>query len=159
MVTVPIYSIRPATNADRDAIVALVFGVLGEYGLSPDPETTDADLNDIEGAYQASGGMFDVLVDAAGTMVGTVGLFPMADSTCELRKMYLLASCRGQGLGRRMLEHAIERARVLGFKTVTLETASVLKEAIALYERYGFKPYTPDHLAQRCDQAYRLELD
>ena len=158
MVTVPIYSFRPATNADRDAIVALVFGVLGEYGLSPDPATTDADLNDVERSYQASGGMFDVLLDADGTIVGTVGLFPVGNSTCELRKMYLLASCRGRGFGRRMLEHAIARARALGFSTVTLETASVLKEAIALYERHGFKPYTPPHLAQRCDQAYRLDL-
>jgi hypothetical protein len=28
----------------------------------------------------------------------------------------------------------------MGFATVTLETASVLKEAIALYKHYGFVP-------------------
>jgi len=152
------FTIRPATNADRDAIVAVVFGVLAEYGLSPDPATTDADLNDIERAYRANGGMFDVLLGPDGAIIGTVGLFPMGEGTVELRKMYLLSSQRGQGLGRRMLDHALDQARALGFSRVTLETASVLKEAVALYERYGFKPYTPDHLAQRCDQAYRLEL-
>jgi hypothetical protein len=39
-----------------------------------------------------------------------------------------------------------------------LETASALKEAIALYKSYGFAEYTPDHLSSRCDQAYMLEL-
>ena len=103
--------------------------------------------------------MFDVLLDPSGAIVGTVGLCPMGHATAELRKMYLLGSCRGQGLGRRMLEHALERAKALGFRKVTLETASVLKEAIALYERHGFTPYTPSHLAQRCDQAYYLDLE
>ena len=39
-----------------------------------------------------------------------------------------------------------------------LETASVLRAAVALYERYGFQRYTPSHLASRCDAAYYLDL-
>jgi len=57
-----------------------------------------------------------------------------------------------------LLEDALAKARQLGFARITLETASVLKEAIRLYESYGFKPYTPDHLSRRCDQAYVLDL-
>jgi hypothetical protein len=38
------------------------------------------------------------------------------------------------------------------------ETASVLREAVALYERYGFRRYEPGHLAARCDAAYYLDL-
>jgi putative acetyltransferase len=72
--------------------------------------------------------------------------------------MYLHRDYRGKGHGKRLLEHALAEARRLGFKTITLETASVLKEAIRLYESYGFQPYTPTHLSRRCDQAYRLEL-
>ena len=72
--------------------------------------------------------------------------------------MYLLRDHRGRGLGKRLLDHALANARQLGFKTVILETASVLKEAITLYERHGFTPYHPDHLSTRCDQAYRLIL-
>ena len=72
--------------------------------------------------------------------------------------MYLHRAYRGKGLGRRLLEDALARARQAGFRRITLETASVLKEAIRLYERYGFKPFRPDHLSCRCDQAYVLEL-
>ncbi len=151
-------TLRPATNQDGEAIKALVFSVLVEHGLKPDPTATDADLQDIELSYVERGGMFEILVNQAGEVVGTIGLFPLSPSVCELRKMYLAPSVRGQGFGRRLLERALTRARELGFERVVLETASVLRAAIALYERYGFRRYTPQHMAPRADAAYFLEL-
>ncbi|UCD48552.1 MAG: GNAT family N-acetyltransferase [Phycisphaerales bacterium] len=150
--------LREATNADCEAVRDLVFTVLAEYGLKPDPGSTDADLSDIEQSYLARGGTFRILESSDGSVIGAYGLYPMEDRACELRKMYLRRECRGQGLGRRLLDDALAEARRLGFRRVVLETASVLKEAIALYERYGFAPYQPDHLSSRCDQAYLLEL-
>jgi putative acetyltransferase len=150
---------RPATNADAAAVRALVFGVLHEYGLKPSPADTDADLFDIEASYFSRGGWFDVVVDAGGTIVGTVALFPVDESTVELRKMYLLSAARGQGLGRKMLEHAIGQARNMGFGRITLETASVLKEAVALYTCSGFRPCASEHMAARCDQTFELILN
>lgn len=147
---------RPANNRDRGVIEELVFGVLAEFGLRPDSSSTDADLHDIERHY--AGGAFDVLVDSVGKIVGCVGLYPAEGGTCELRKMYLLRAYRGQGLGRRLLEHALERAATLGFSRVVLETASVLQDATRLYERYGFRPYTPEHMSQRCNKAYYLHI-
>jgi N-acetylglutamate synthase-like GNAT family acetyltransferase len=152
------YELRSATNADSDAIKELVFAVLREYGLKPDRDGTDADLNDMETNYLRSGGCFDVLVDSSGAIVGSVGLYPVDSATCELRKMYLSQQVRGQGQGKRLLEHALARAREIGFRHVMLETASVLKEAIALYRRYGFQPYQSPHLSQRCDGRYALAL-
>jgi len=150
--------LREATNADAEQVRALVFTVLEEYGLEPDPDSTDADLDDIEQSYFASGGAFYVLEGSDNSIIGAYGLYRVANDTCELRKMYLCRDQRGQGYGKRLLDDAVARARQLGFARVTLETASVLKEAIALYERYGFAPYQPDHLSPRCDQAYILTL-
>jgi putative acetyltransferase len=152
------YQLRSARNADSSAIKELVFGVLREYGLQPDPDETDADLNDIETNYLRSGGGFDVLVDSRGAIIGSVGLYPVDSITCELRKMYLSKQVRGQGQGRRVLEHALKRAKEMGFRRMVLETASVLKEATALYRKYGFRPYQAPHLSQRCDGAYVLDL-
>lgn len=150
--------LRRATNADCEPVRTLVFTVLGEYGLRPDPSGTDADLDDIERSYFARGGTFSVLEDEDGSVVGVYGLYPVQGRTCELRKMYLRRTHRGRGLGKLLLEDALASAGELGFTTLTLETASVLKEAIALYKRYGFVPCPSDHLAARCDQAYALEL-
>ena len=152
------FQIRPATNADAEAVRQLVFSILRDHGLAPDPVSTDADLADLEVAYFARGGSFDVLVNRAGQIVGTVGFSPIDDRRCELRKMYLAAACRGRGLGKRLLEHALGRARELGFRRVELETAATLSAAVKLYESFGFRPFEPEHLSARCDQAYFLEL-
>jgi putative acetyltransferase len=150
--------LRPATNADGEQIMGLVYTVLGEYHLQPDPQCTDADLKDIEQSYLNRGGVFYVLEAENGSIIGSYGLYPMEVGTCELRKMYLHRAYRGKGHGRHMLEDALAKAKQLGFAKITLETASVLKEAIRLYESYGFKPYRPNHLSCRCDQAYVLDL-
>jgi len=150
--------LRRACNEDREGVTRLVYGVLEEYGLRPDPQATDADLKDIEQSYFARGGAFFVLEDERGSIIGAYGLYPTENQTCELRKMYLHKSHRGKGLGKSLLDSALAQARELGFTTVTLETASVLKEAIVLYESHGFVEYQPDHMSSRCDQAYVLEL-
>lgn len=152
------FTTRPATNGDAEAVHALVFGILREFGFTPDPAGTDADLADLEVAYQRPGGAFDVLIDAGGRIVGTVGLFPLTDSRCELRKMYLLPDLRGRGLGGKLLRHAVARARELGFKRIELETATVLETARRMYESFGFRPFTPCQMPSRCDRAYYLDL-
>jgi putative acetyltransferase len=152
------FQLRTATNADRDAIERVVFNALREHGLTPDPAATDADLADIQRTYFANGGMFDVLVNDADEIVGTVGLYRNSPGECELRKMYLAPAVRGFGQGTRLLEHALKRARELGFRRVVLETACVLKRAVQLYESFGFKPYTPEHMSPRCERAYFLDL-
>jgi len=148
--------IRPATNADKDAVKALIFSILNEYDLEPAPKTTDKDLDDLEGFY--SGGVFDVLETLDGDIIGTVGLMPMDNGACELRKMYLKSRYRGRGYGARLLKHAISRAKELGFIRIELQTARVLEEAIGLYEKFGFAPSETAALERRCDQALALDF-
>jgi putative acetyltransferase len=154
----PTPRLRQASNRDCEEVTCLVYTVLREYDVEPDPDVTDADLKDIEQSYFTRGGTFFVLEDRDGSIIGAYGLYPLENQTCELRKMYLHKSHRGKGLGRFLLDSALAEARKLGFKTMTLETASVLKEAISLYKSYGFTEYEADHLSSRCDQAYSLEL-
>lgn len=151
--------IRSATNDDSPAVIHVVFNVLREYGLKPDLESTDSDLENIEQHYIQTGGAFDLLVSDDDIIIGCVGLYPLNSTQCELRKMYLHRDFRGRGYGRQLMEHALKRAKELGFCSIILETASVLKEAIGLYLRFGFKPYTANHLSSRCDQAYVLEIN
>ena len=150
--------IRAATNADCDQVVALVSGVLSEFDLPFDLESKDSDLKDLEESYLRSGGIFEVLEDRDGNLLGTYGLFRLTNETCELRKMYFVAEIRGIGLGRRVLERAVDHARRLCYQSIVLETISVLKDAIRLYTRFGFVPMKTEHVSARVDQAYILNL-
>ena len=154
-------TVRCATNTDVERVRPLIYGVLGEYGLVPEPGTTDADIEDIEKNYLLRGGVFELLEDAKGNLLGTAGLYPMdpvEDGTVELRKMYFLPELRGQGWGKKTLTRMIDHARELGFKRIYLETASQLKEAIGLYKSFGFSPTCEGMHSERCDQAFFLEL-
>ncbi len=132
-------------------------GVLREYGLQPDLKGTDIDLADLEGNYINRGGSFEIIEDRVGNLIGTVGLFPIDSKTIELRKMYFAKESRGKGFGKITLQRTIDKAKELGFERIFLETASVLKEAIGLYESFGFKKTTEKH-TPRCDVSYYLEI-
>jgi GNAT superfamily N-acetyltransferase len=151
-------SFRDATNQDCDAVKTIVFNALAEYDLNPDPLGTDSDLNNLETNYFSSGGIFEVLVDETGVILGTVGLFPIDKKTIELRKMYFKPELRGKGFGKLTLKRMISKAKELGFLEIYLETASVLKEAVSLYESFGFKPTCEGMHTERCDMAYVLGL-
>ncbi len=150
-------TIRVATNDDAKAVRSLVFDVLQEYGLPPDPSGTDADIEGIESLYQAGGGHFWVLEGESG-ILGSCALYRVDEGLVELRKMYLHPSVRGQGWGRRLLALAIETAKADGHREIRLETASVLKEAIGLYASYGFKRVQRAPETPRCDQLWSLAL-
>ncbi|MGE4233019.1 MAG: GNAT family N-acetyltransferase [Bacteriovoracia bacterium] len=148
---------RKASNLDLERIRKVVFDTLREYAIEPSPESTDKDLFDLEESYFRKNGYFEVCEDN-GQIVATWGILPLSLSACELRKMYLLKSHRGKGIGKTLLDRALSKARELGFIRVELETASELKEAISMYEKRGFKLIENRSLSFRCDQAYELIL-
>lgn len=156
MSTVP--PLRRATPSESGAIAALVHDALREFGLAPDPAGTDADLTDLTAHYFERGGDFVVLLDETGRIVGSCGLYPLESGAVELRKMYLAPAWRGRGQGRRLLDWALTRARELGFRRLTLETATVMRDAIALYERAGFTRTCGGAHSCRCDLSYGRDL-
>lgn len=148
--------LRPVTSADGPGIQALVASVLAGFDLAMDAQT-DADIVDPAASYTQAGGWFEVIEDQ-GRIVGSVGVYRLDDTTCELRKMYLLPEFQGLGVGRLLLEAALEAARHLGFAEMVLETNAKLESARRMYGRYGFVAYPGEHLSPRCDLAMRKAL-
>ena len=149
--------IRSAGDSETETIKKLIYSVLVEYGLEPDPSGTDEDLEAIDESYHLNHGYFGVMEDD-GKVFATIGLRRVDDHCCELRKMYMLSGYRGKGYGGQLMRFALNKAQKLGYQRVVLETASPLIEAIALYEKYGFQEYSPESLANRCDKAFELNL-
>ncbi len=150
------YTWRRATNADADAVQEVVFTVLKEYGLPVDKGKTDMDLMAPADFY--ADGFFGVIENKERAIVGTFGLKEHEKGIAEIRKMYLLSSCRGKGIGHFMMRFLLFKAKELGYQTVMLETASVLREAIFMYEKYGFVLDENAPFTERCDKMYYLNL-
>jgi putative acetyltransferase len=151
--------ISPAMNRDKERIVALVIRILQEFGFQPDFESSEADLQDIEATYRNSGGLFMLVEDQDGQLLGTFAVQRLDAVTCKLRKMYLVPEARGRGLGRYMLDQALQDARRLGYTRMIIETVRVLEAAIRLYTRAGFVPVQQEAGSPRCDQVFALDLE
>lgn len=151
------FLIRDWQPADRDAAAALIGQVLTEYGLGWEPEGADIDVVQVETHYQ--NGVFWV-VEQAGKVVGTAAYHPIerGEHAVEIRKMYLLPEARGQGLGRFLLGQLEAAIAAQGFKEIWLETATVLKAAVAMYESSGYSPETGVETT-RCDKVYRKRIN
>jgi putative acetyltransferase len=95
-------------------------------------------LADPFGRYVEPGG--DVLMARHGDEVlGCVALEPDGDGRVfELSKMAVAPAAQGHGLGRRLLEAAIARARELGATALFLGSNRRLAPAVHLYESVGF---------------------
>ncbi|WP_232234139.1 GNAT family N-acetyltransferase [Micromonospora chokoriensis] len=102
-------------------------------------------LNDPFGAIVDPGG--DVLIVRDGReIVGCVALVRSSDDVFELSKMALTPAVRGKGLGRQLIEAAIERARGLGAATLFLGSSTKLPNAVHLYETAGFQHVGPEQV-------------
>ena len=71
-------------------------------------------------------------------VVGTSSLMKVNDEEYELAKMAVTDSSQGLGIGKLLLEHCLQEAKLLGAKTVSLFSNTKLETAIALYKKYGF---------------------
>jgi putative acetyltransferase len=152
----PDVTCRTATNMDGEQIRKIVFDALKSYGLVLDPAATDVDLFDLEKYYPE--GTFWVLVDADNTVKGSFALYRVDQSKAEIRKMYFDPSVRGMGLGTWAMYFLLHKAKTMGYQTLTLETASVLKEAIALYKKMGFQTVPGSCHSHRCDVVMEKRL-
>ncbi len=148
------FIIRDWQPRDRQMAADLIFAVLSEYGLECEADDADSDVLNVESAYWETGGQFWV-VEYAGQLVGTAGFYPVSrrPHSVEIRKMYLHPNVRGKGLGRWLLNALEDAIAHAGHHFIWIETASVLKEAVRLYESNGYQPSTGVETA-RCDLVY-----
>lgn len=89
-------------------------------------------------AFEPPDGSFLIVRDGA-RIVGCAGLRRLDESTAEVKRMWIDPDCRGRGLARRLLGGLEDAARTAGRTRVVLDTNSALREAIALYERSGYR--------------------
>jgi GNAT superfamily N-acetyltransferase len=83
-------------------------------------------------------GVFLVVRDDDGAAVACGGVTRFDDARGELKRMYVVPSHRGRGLGRLLLDELEGHARELGFGAIVLETGDKSEAALALYRRSGF---------------------
>jgi len=136
--------IRPLAPGDD----ATEFRALNEEWITRHFTLEPADveiLGDPENAILCKGGHI-FMVYGDGGPVGCAALMPMGSGIYELSKMAISPHLRGQGIGRRLLEHVIAQAKLIAAKSLFLGSNTKLSNAIHLYESVGFHHVKPETL-------------
>lgn len=77
------------------------------------------------------------------TAAGCGGVQLFGDEFGELKRMYIRPAFRGLGLAKELLLHLEAYTRSRGVDLLRLETGIHQTEAIALYEKMGYRPIGP----------------
>ena len=140
----------------RDAFKSLNVEWISKYWELEEPDFKA--LDDPEGYILNQSGVILIALDK-GEPIGCCALIKQADGTFELAKMAVSPKAQGKGVGLLLGKSIVERAKLMGLKRLYLESNSVLKPAVSLYEKIGFKnikgassPYA------RCDVQMELQL-
>src|ERR1700730_12749504 len=109
-------------------------------------QSFDKELAGLPGDYAPPEGRL-LLEECGDHLAGCVALHKLESEICEMKRLYLRAQFRGKGMGRALAEAVIAEARGIGYRKIRLDTIEpVMKDAVALYRRLGFReiePYRP----------------
>ena len=136
-------NIRRIEKKDDAEMAAIIRRSLEAYHLDrPETAYTDPQLDHLSAYYDSlEKAAYFTLSDEAGELTGGAGYAPYnkMEGCCELQKLYVRDEMRGKGYGRRILEYVMHEAENAGYEMMYLESHSVLREALSLYEKCGFQ--------------------
>ncbi len=87
--------------------------------------------------YIARGQCFVAKADEG--IVGVYVLLPTRSETIELVNIAVDEKHQGKGIGKRLVNHAVDNARLLGYKTIEVGTGNSSVGQLALYQKCGFR--------------------
>ncbi|MBV9099852.1 MAG: GNAT family N-acetyltransferase [Candidatus Dormibacteraeota bacterium] len=136
------YLLRPAGDGDAEALIALQDGVAAEGGLiAAAPGMRSALEESVSLGVLLAGGGLSIVVEVEGVLAGHLEVRRGSETHTQHRGELAIIvgnEHRGQGLGRVLMNTAIEWARAVGLETLSLGVFATNTRAIRLYREVGF---------------------
>ncbi len=101
-----------------------------------------AELASLPGDYSLPHGCL-LLAWSRGDAVGCVGLRPLGQTTCEMKRLYVQPREQRIGVGRALVEAVIAQAKIRGYRAIRLDTVPGMDSAMRLYLSLGFQSIAP----------------
>jgi GNAT superfamily N-acetyltransferase len=135
--------IKPASFPEDLERVAAIFR---EYVASPivslDFQDYEAEFASLPGKYATPEGRV-LLAWKDGAIAGCAALRKVDGNMCEMKRVYIRPTARGEGLGRRLIESILAEAREAGYSRICLDVLPEFVAAQSIYESLGFRPAPP----------------
>tara|TARA_B100001250_G_scaffold277798_1_gene240258 strand:- start:507 stop:992 length:486 start_codon:yes stop_codon:yes gene_type:complete len=75
--------------------------------------------------------------------IGCIGMRPLDNRTCEIKRLYLKPDYRGNGLGKILAKKILEYCLEMEYIKVYLDTTSRMESALSIYKSLGFIETSP----------------
>lgn len=113
-------------------------GTLEEISLQFDARGELRDVDEYQTNYLDRKGQFLVAMDQD-RVIGTGAIRGLDHDMAELKRLWLLESYHGQGIGYRLVQNLFSFAKKSGFRRVRLLTDRRQERAIHFYHQVGFQ--------------------
>ncbi|MCZ6647531.1 MAG: GNAT family N-acetyltransferase [SAR324 cluster bacterium] len=138
----PIVIMGARTPEQIAAVRGMILAYAESLGVDLGFQNFDLELAALPGVYAAPAGRL-LYAEAGGKAAGCVGLKRLSRQVCEMKRLYVMPSIRGLGLGRLLAEALITEARYAGYRHMRLDSLPGMDAAQALYTRLGFREIAP----------------
>ena len=82
---------------------------------------------------------FCYITEEKDQVIGVYVLLPTKEASIELVNLAIAEIYQGKGLGKKLVMHAVEEARKLGYKKMEVGTGNSSIGQLALYQKCGFR--------------------
>jgi ribosomal protein S18 acetylase RimI-like enzyme len=131
------FTLRRYTPADQEAVAYLHVYAIQQAGAYLGRGPWDDDVFAIEETYLNNQGEF-LIGEWDGVFVAMGAFRRTGPERAEIKRMRVHPDYQGRGLGQIILSELEARARVMGYKTLHLNTSVVQAPARKLYEKNGY---------------------
>ncbi|WP_185748427.1 GNAT family N-acetyltransferase [Herbaspirillum sp. SJZ107] len=130
---------RTATRADAPAMLSLLRSVTIEGDTLPFTSGVDSDLIDTQW-FGASGCVLAYSHDQLVAMYRYGANMPGRGTHIATATFLVAQEARGQGLGRKLMEHCLKKAKASGFRAMQFnQVVATNLAALSLYRSLGFR--------------------
>lgn len=142
------FTVRDALESELGAVRELTLAAYREYAQIMEPTSWEGLSYAVGAAMETPLAAHRIVAVSRGEIIGSVMLFPAAADAYrgatelvpwpELRLLAVAPLARGMGVGQRLVEEVVRRARVSGAPALGLHTSRSMQAGIRMYERLGF---------------------
>lgn len=112
------------------------------FGVDLCFQNLDAELSHLSEMYGPPSGCL-LLAGRESEWLGCCALRRFDAGVCEMKRLYIRAGARGASLGRRLAQGLVDKARLLGYRRMVLDTLEGMSAAQSLYLSLGFQEIKP----------------
>ena len=130
------------TNEEYEAAAKLFKEYAAWLNIDLRFQQFDEELLHLSEMYSEPNGAIFLLKDN-NEFIGCVAVRKKETDVAELKRMYIKPNSRKGGGGSLLLIAALEKATMLGYKKIRLDTLATMTPAINLYKKNGFYEIAP----------------